>query len=148
MSESSEKLVTHVVAARGAIAPVENSAPAIMAAGAELLARVTEANGISEADAVFCLFTASPGLNAAYPATGARRHGWTSTPLMSAVEVDVPGGISGCIRLLLTYQRLVPAGTTAAEAKAQVRHIYLGEAAKLRPDWAAATSGAKERKES
>lgn len=147
MGEKAETLVPHVLAARGAIAPVANNAEAITAAGAKLLARVAEVNGIAEADAVFCLFTASPDLDATYPATGARRHGWTSTPLMSAVEVDVPGGLRGCVRLLLTYQKMVPAGetaagppaaATAAEAKAQVRHVYLGDAVQLRPDWSKA----------
>ena len=136
LGEQTDKLVPHTLAVRGAIAPVANNAEAIIAAGADLLARVVEANHIAEGDAVFCLFTASPDLTAAYPASGARRYGWTSTPLMSAVEVDVPTGLPACVRLLLTYEKLAPAGTSGAELKAQVHHVYLGDAVRLRPDWA------------
>lgn len=73
------------------------------------------------------IFTVTPDLNAEFPAAAARRLGWREVPLLCATEIGVPGSLSRVVRVLLHAY-------TEKEAAA-VRHIYLGEAVKLRPDW-------------
>jgi chorismate mutase len=40
-------------------------------------------------------------LNACFPAAAARQLGWNNTALMGATEVDVPGSLPRCIRVLI-----------------------------------------------
>ncbi len=55
-----------------------------------------------------------------------RSAGWKEVPLMCATEVDVPGALQKCIRLLiLANTDGMPSG---------IRHVYLREARQLRPD--------------
>jgi chorismate mutase len=52
--------------------------------------------------------------------------GWDHVPMMCACEIPVPGGLPRCIRVLIHWN------TDCAQSA--IRHIYLHEAAKLRPD--------------
>jgi len=40
-------------------------------------------------------------LDAAFPAIAARNMGWTSTALMCMNEIDVPGSLEKCIRVMM-----------------------------------------------
>jgi chorismate mutase len=106
-----------------------DSAGEILAATRELLARIVEANGVGPEDIASALFTVTPDLSAAFPARAARQLGWQHVPLLDAQEVPVPGSLPRCIRVLLHWNT-----DTAQEA---IRHVYLREAATLRPDLAA-----------
>lgn len=111
---------------RGAITVEENTAEAIWAATAELLRDMIEANGIDEDDAASVIFTCTPDLNAAYPAKAARDMGWRQVALMGCVEMDVPGGVAKCIRVLIHWN--------TAKASSDIRHIFKRGAVVLRPD--------------
>lgn len=111
---------------RGAITVEENSAGAIWSATAELLQALIAANGIEEDDVASVIFSCTPDLNAAYPAKAARDLGWRQVALMGCVEMDVPGGVPRCIRLLIHWNTAKPA--------ADIRHCFLRGAAVLRPD--------------
>lgn len=113
---------------RGAICVDINDAGAIVAATRELLERIVAANGVAAEDVAGVIFTATPDLNAAYPARAARDMGWTAVPLMCAQEMTVAGSLSRCIRVLVLWNTDRPAD--------QIRHVYLGEARNLRPDLA------------
>jgi len=86
---------------RGATIAESNTAQAIHAATGELLVKLVEANHIEERDVAMVYFTTTPDLNAAFPAAAARQMGWNDTALMGAAEIDVPGSLSGCIRVLI-----------------------------------------------
>ncbi len=86
---------------RGATIAESNTAQAIYAATGELLAKLVEANKIEERDVAAVYFTTTPDLNAGFPAAAARQMGWNNTALMGGSEVDVPGSLSGCIRVLI-----------------------------------------------
>ena len=86
---------------RGATVAEENTASAIYGATRELLSELIEANQIEEQDVAAVHFTMTPDLNACFPATAARQLGWNSTALMGATEVDVPGSLPRCIRILI-----------------------------------------------
>lgn len=86
---------------RGATVAEANTAEAIYSATGELLAQLVENNGIKERDVAAVYFTTTPDLNAGFPAAAARRMGWNNTALMGSTEVDVPGSLPSCIRILI-----------------------------------------------
>jgi chorismate mutase len=115
-----------VRAIRGAIQAQANSADSISAATKELLLAILEDNKISRSDIVSVILTATPDLNAAFPAAAAREIGFESVPLLCAVEIDVPGALSKVIRAMVTIN-------TSLESN-EISHIYLGGAKALRKD--------------
>ena len=62
-----------VRAIRGATQVVANSPEAIAAGVKELLTEILAANTLTPSDVISVLFTASPDLNAAFPAAFARK---------------------------------------------------------------------------
>ncbi|MDZ4159942.1 MAG: chorismate mutase [Anaerolineaceae bacterium] len=114
---------------RGAITVEEDSPEAILAATRELLETICAANpNLKLEDIASVLFTTTGDLHTAYPAQAARQLGWEMVPLMCAREIDVPGGLPRCIRVLIHWNTDLP--------QAAVRPMYLREAALLRPDLA------------
>lgn len=113
---------------RGAITADANTEEAILAATRELLGALADQNGILPADIAGIWFTTTPDLTAAFPAKAARQIGWTDVAMLGAHEIDVPGALPRCIRVLLLWNTLRP-----PEA---IHHVYLREARRLRPDWA------------
>jgi chorismate mutase len=111
---------------RGATTAAANTSEAILEATEELLRALQSANGFVPEDVESAIFTSSPDLTAEYPARAARRLGWTEVPLLGAAEVAVPRGLPRCIRVLLHFYTAKPPGA--------LKHTYLREAAKLRPD--------------
>lgn len=111
---------------RGATTATANTSDAILEATEELLAALQKANGFAPGDVESAIFTSSPDLTADYPARAARRLGWTEVPLLGTAEVAVPGGLTLCIRVLLHFYTAKPASA--------LKHMYLRNAAKLRPD--------------
>ena len=115
-----------VRAIRGATQVAANSPEAIAAGVKELLTEMLEANALTPSDVISVLFTASPDLNAAFPAAFAREVGFESVPLICAVEIDVPGALERTIRVMAHIE-------TEKGAK-DVSHIYLHGAKALRRD--------------
>jgi len=121
---------------RGAICVDENEARDIVQATQTLLGNMMEVNSVRTEDVASVQFTATPDLNAAYPARGAREMGWTHIPLMCAQEMSVKGSLTRCIRVLLMWNTEL--------SQDQVQHVYLGKARQLRPDWAQQVAGEEE----
>lgn len=111
---------------RGAITVDDDSAGAIWEAARELLQALIEANDIEEEHVASVIFTTSPDLTAAYPAKAARDLGWTQTALMGMQEMDVPGGLQRCIRVLIHWN--------TTKRIDELQHIFLRGAVVLRPD--------------
>ena len=111
---------------RGAISVESNTAEAILGATRELLERIVAANKLRAEDIASVIFTATPDLNAAYPARAAREMGWANVPLLCMQEMAVVGSLPCCIRVLVHWNTDLLGG--------QVHHVYLGEARTLRPD--------------
>ncbi len=86
---------------RGATVAAENTEVAIHSATRDLLSKLIDANQIEEQDVAAAYFTMTPDLNACFPAAAARQLGWNNNALMGATEVDVPGSLSRCIRVLI-----------------------------------------------
>lgn len=111
---------------RGANAVRENTRTAILEATRELLEAMVQKNGVCLEDVVSVFFTLTPDLNAEFPAVAAREMGWTGVPLLCAAEIAVPGAMPRCLRILMHVR--------TSRAAAEIRHVYLGETAALRPD--------------
>lgn len=110
---------------RGAISVENNDREEILRATQGLLEEIIRRNNITAEDIASVIFTATPDLNAAFPAEAARKMGWVETALMDAVEIPVPGSLPRIIRVLLHVN--------VAEDFKSV-HVFLGNAKKLRPD--------------
>lgn len=116
---------------RGATTAPANTREAILAATRELLDALVRANQIHPADVASIYFTTTPDLDAAFPAAAAREMGWTDIALLDAQAPRVPNDLTRCIRVLIHWNTDRPHDA--------LNHIYLREASRLRPDWAART---------
>ncbi len=113
---------------RGAITIDINTEAAITEAACRLTQTMMAANQVTPGDIACIIFTVTSDLDAAFPAAGARQAGLTQTPLLCTNEIPVPDSLPRCIRALMLL-------STNRELE-EMRHIYLGEAATLRRDWA------------
>ena len=111
---------------RGATTADENSSEEILKAVRQLLALMIRQNGIREEDMASAIFTTTADLNAEYPALAARQLGWLTVASECVQELGVPGSLPRCIRVLLHWNTDKPAD--------QIVHVYIKEAAGLRPD--------------
>jgi len=116
-------------AVRGATSVERNSSDEILAATEALMRELMVRNELAIDQFVSCIFTATEDLNAEFPALAARRIGFDRVPLICTREIDVPGSLSGVVRVLAHYY--APEGHVA-------RHVYLGAARSLRADLDAA----------
>jgi len=102
-----------------------NEEAAIIAATRELLEEIAAANSLVVNDVAYVIFTATPDLDAVYPARAARKLGWTNTPLLCMQEMAVKDSLPSCIRVLVAWNTDLPAE--------EIEHVYLGRANALRP---------------
>jgi chorismate mutase len=118
---------------RGATTVDANTREAILEATAELLEELVRVNDIKRDHVASIIFTTTPDLNAEFPAVAARDAGWTDIALMCGHEMSVPGSLQRCVRILMHVNTELAAD--------QVKHVYLREAKRLRPDLAATQPG-------
>lgn len=113
---------------RGATTVDQNDREQILSRTAELLTELTRKNVINPEDIGAVIFSSTPDLPSAFPAAAARRIGWDSVPLFGTQEIDNPDGVPLCIRVLILLN--------TDRAQTDIHHLYLHNAAKLRPDLA------------
>lgn len=113
-------------AIRGAIDVTSNDEHEILSATAELLQEIVIKNNIKKEDAAGIFFSVTKDLNAIFPAKAARQMGWTDVPLFDVVEIDVPGALPRCIRILLLLN--------TNKGLHEMVHVYLKGAVALRKD--------------
>jgi chorismate mutase len=111
---------------RGATTCEENTSESILKATRELLALIIRQNGIKGEDVASAIFSVTSDLDAEFPALAARQLGWWDVALMCNNELDVPGSMRRCIRIMLHWNTDTPAD--------KIVHVYIKEAARLRPD--------------
>ncbi|MCL4270380.1 MAG: chorismate mutase [Anaerolineales bacterium] len=116
---------------RGATTVAEDDADAILQATRELLEAILKENdGMTPEDVGSAIFTVTEDLAATFPAQAARQMGWGLVPMMCAREIPVPGSLPRVIRVLVHWNTDTP--------QSGVKHVYLRDAVKLRPDLVAA----------
>ncbi len=111
---------------RGATTVEENSRDAILRATRQMLALMIRRNGIESADIASAVFTVTRDIDAEFPALAARQLNWLEVPLLCGYEIEVPGSLPMCVRVLLHWN--------TPQAQADIHHVYIHDAVRLRPD--------------
>src|SRR5436305_8780743 len=111
---------------RGATTADSNSRDDILTATRQLLALIIRVNGIQPHDVGSAIFSLTRDLDAEFPALAARQLGWLDVPLLCTYEVDVPGSLRRCVRVLIHWNTDKP--------QHDIRHVYVKDAERLRPD--------------
>lgn len=119
---------------RGATTVKANDPSSIFDGTLELLRTIVELNGVRSEDIGYVWFTATPDLDASFPADAARAGlGWIDVPLICGREIPVPGALPLCVRVLVAWN------TTRSQK--EIRHAFLHGARALRPAWAVELPG-------
>ncbi|MCL2016089.1 MAG: (d)CMP kinase [Defluviitaleaceae bacterium] len=116
-----------MICIRGATTVTENTAEAILAATSETLQEMMKQNDCGISQIISIVFSATKDLDAVYPARAARELGITEAGLFCVQEMDVPGSLPMCIRLMM-HVDVLSKGQYAA------KHVYSQGAQTLRPD--------------
>lgn len=111
---------------RGATTVDSNDSESILQATTQLLALMIRKNGIESQDVASVVFSLTSDLNAVFPARAARQLGWLDVPLLCTHEIEVPGSLPHCIRILIHWN--------TDRAQTEVDHVYIKDAVKLRPE--------------
>jgi chorismate mutase len=111
---------------RGATTADANSREDILTATRQLLALMIRVNGIEPEDVGSAIFSLTRDLDAEFPALAARQLGWLDVPLLCTYEVDVPGSLRRCVRILIHWNTEKPQDA--------IIPVYIKDAVKLRPD--------------
>lgn len=111
---------------RGATTVSANTKEEILTATRQLLALLIRQNGIEAEDVASAIFSTTTDLNAEFPALAARQLGWLDVALLCGHEIDVPGSLRKCIRVLVHWN--------TPKAASEIVHVYVREAVRLRPD--------------
>jgi chorismate mutase len=83
-------------------------------------------NDIHQEDVASAIFSTTTDLNAEFPALAARQLNWLNVALMCVHELDVPGSLDRCVRILLHWN--------TDKSADEIVHVYIKDAAHLRPD--------------
>lgn len=111
---------------RGATTVDADTREEILAATRQLLALMIRLNDIQSEDVASAIFSTTVDLNAEFPALAARQLGWLDVPLLCTHELDVPGSLRRCVRVLVHWN--------TAKPQRDIRHVYIKDAVRLRPD--------------
>ena len=111
---------------RGATTVEANTVEAVLDATRELLGAMLKANEIDVEYVASAFFTTTVDVNAEFPALAARDIVGTNVALMCGHEMNKPGGLPMCLRILIHVN--------TDKAAREIKHIYLRGARVLRPD--------------
>ena len=112
---------------RGAITVDSDQPDKVVAGTQELLEAISRSNpDLRMEDIASAFFTTTEDLVSIHPALAARQMGWMLVPMMCAREIPVPGSLPRCIRVLVHWN--------TEREQSNIRHVYLRDAVKLRPD--------------
>lgn len=111
---------------RGATTVEHNTREEVLKGTRQLLALMIRQNQIEHEDVASAIFTTTPDLNAEFPALAARQWGWLDVPLLCTHEINVPGSLARCVRILIHWN--------TPKMLDEIHHVYIRDAARLRPD--------------
>ena len=124
-------MMERLVSIRGAITVKENFLTEIKNATKHLMHDIFNQNKIDKSKIINIIFTVTDDLDLLNPATVAREEfKLVSIPMLCLQEMKLRKGLPRCIRVLIqTY-----VDSSDLQSDLQIKHVYLGEAANLRPD--------------
>ena len=111
---------------RGATTVDNNTRDEILVAARELLDAIVQQNEIDPDLGASIDFSATPPLSAEFPAVAAREAGYTKVAHECVMEMNVPGSLAKCLRILMHVNTDRPL--------ADIKHVYLRGARVLRRD--------------
>ncbi|KTD87174.1 chorismate mutase [Paenibacillus etheri] len=112
---------------RGATTVTKNEEAEILRETVILLREIVERNDVIAENISNVWITMTNDLDATFPARAIREiEGWEMVPLMCSTEIPVKGSLPKCIRLMVQIN--------TDKSQREIRHVYLNEAQKLRPD--------------
>lgn len=112
---------------RGATTAEQDHPEVIRMATRTLLLAMLDANPDLVSDEIASIFfTVTEDISSEFPASAARELGWTQVPMLCAREIPVPSSLPRAIRVMLHWN--------TSHSQADIHHVYLGEAVRLRPD--------------
>lgn len=111
---------------RGAITIDKDREDEVLASTRELLLDMQNENNFAITDIASVFFSVTPDIKSAFPAAAARSMGWDRVPLLCFQEIDVPGALGHCIRILIQVN--------TSKSQDEIKHIYLRDASRLRTD--------------
>ncbi len=116
---------------RGATTVNADEPDLILQATRELLEAMLEENEqMRPEDVASAIFTVTDDLLSTFPAQAARQMGWGLVPMLCAHEIPVPDSLPRVIRVLVHWNTEL--------GQSEIKHVYLHDAVKLRPDLVAA----------
>nr|WP_106784692.1 chorismate mutase [Lysinibacillus timonensis] len=112
---------------RGATTIEANQPEYIYDATANLVLELAKVNNFIPEDIISVLISTTPDINTAFPAKAVRTlEGWQYVPTMCMHEMNVPGALPLCIRVLIHVNTNI--------GQKDIQHVYLNGAVVLRPD--------------
>lgn len=111
---------------RGATTAEADTSEKILEATRQMLALIIRLNQVKSEDVTAAIFTTTPDLSAEFPALAARQLGWMDVALLCGHELLVPGALQRCIRVLVLWN--------TPKSADEIAHVYIKDAANLRPD--------------
>lgn len=93
-----------------------------------LMAALFERNELANDDVISLVVTGTSDIRSHHPATAARAFGLPDVPILGAQELEIDGGLSRCVRVLLHVE--------TDRSRRELRHVFLEGARALRPDLA------------
>lgn len=112
---------------RGATTVTEDSNEQVLQETARLVKEMIKANDIEPDRIASVIISTTTDISSAFPARAVRSmEGWTYVPVMCTHEMNVPGALEKCIRLLMHVN--------TEKGQQDIQHIYLNDATQLRPD--------------
>ncbi|WP_153732222.1 chorismate mutase [Sporosarcina obsidiansis] len=112
---------------RGATTVEKDEAQEILLATEELVLEMAKVNQFKPEDIVSVIVSTTVDVKAAFPARAIRSiEGWTYVPVMCTHEIDVPGSMRKCIRVMMNVNTSIKQN--------EIQHVYQKNAIQLRPD--------------
>ncbi len=112
---------------RGAITVSADNPEEILSETRKLVLEMAEQNQVDPELVASVVISTTTDISSAFPAKAVRTiENWTFVPVMCTHEMDVPGSMSLCIRVMMHVNTPV--------TQKDIHHVYMNDAVKLRPD--------------
>lgn len=112
---------------RGATTVTINNADQMVNRTKELIDEIIKQNSIIPEQISHVFISVTKDINATFPSKALRKiDGWTYVPVMCMQEIEVPGSLEKCIRVMMVIN--------TDKKQEEIHHVYHYEAIKLRPD--------------
>ncbi|WP_422124697.1 chorismate mutase [Planococcus sp. X10-3] len=112
---------------RGAITVAADHPDEILKETKNLVLEMAMKNDVDPEQVASVIISTTTDISSAFPAKAVRTiEEWTFVPVMCTHEMDVPGSMPLCIRVMMH--------ANTEKSQQEINHIYMNDAVKLRPD--------------